>query len=157
MAQLPLFEISIPRDEDALLRCSRAEIIALDVETETRWSGRGPKLEYGLSYPAEVTIMAFAWREGDAIQTTAIAAPFDAAVSELLKTLFTRQVIAHNAVFDMRQLSKYTDGMTPERIWDTMTMARLLHPLAETSYSLLNVAAMLDIPVSAQQAEMKTL
>jgi DNA polymerase I-like protein with 3'-5' exonuclease and polymerase domains len=71
--------------------------------------------------------------------------------------MFTRQVVAHNAVFDMRQLSKYTDGMTPERIWDTMTMARLLHPRAETSYSLLNVAAMLDIPVSAQQAEMKTL
>lgn len=155
MFQLPLFEMHIPRDDEALDRCARAEIVAIDIETETRWTGFGPRQEFGLSYPADVTIIAFAWREADSIQTTAVAAPFDERISALLKTVFTRTVIAHNAVFDMRQLSKLTGGMTPDHIWDTMIMARLLHPQPETSYSLIGVARMLEIPVSEQQVAMK--
>jgi DNA polymerase I-like protein with 3'-5' exonuclease and polymerase domains len=155
MMQLSLFDMPVPRDDEALKRCSRAEVVAIDIETETRYGGQGPKLEYGLSYPAPITIIAFAWREGNEVQTTAVAAPFDEAICDLVKTLFTRQVVAHNAVFDMRQLSKLTGGSTPEKIWDTMIMGRLLHPQPNTSYSLLGVADMLQIPFTTRHVETK--
>ncbi|MBK8137293.1 MAG: hypothetical protein IPK52_15955 [Chloroflexi bacterium] len=43
-------------------------------------------------------------------------------------------IIAHNAVFDLRQLSKLTGGLVPERIWDTQSMARLIHPAVDLRY-----------------------
>src|SRR5690349_5343353 len=122
--QLSLFQETFEPDAGALARCLKAEVVAVDVETETRWPGRGPKLDYGLSYPADLTVIALAWRETDTIQTTALAAPFDTQVQAFLKTLVTQQtiVVAHNAVFDVRQISKLTDGLVPQRIWDTQSM-----------------------------------
>jgi DNA polymerase I-like protein with 3'-5' exonuclease and polymerase domains len=155
MIQLRLFEEHIPRDEAALRRCLNARAIAIDIETDTRWSGQGPKQEYGLSYPAPITVIAFAWRTEEGLETTSIAAPFDAVVIDLLHQLFEKTIIAHNAVFDLRQLSKLTGGKLPENIWDTMVMARLLHPEPEVSYSLLGVAGMLHIPVPERQRQMK--
>ncbi|MBA3869797.1 MAG: hypothetical protein H0X30_11680 [Anaerolineae bacterium] len=147
-----------PQDSAALERCLKAEAVSVDIETDTRWPGHGPKLDYGLSYSAAVTVIALAWPEGSVIQTTALAAPFDDNVRDFLKTLFARPVpiIAHNAVFDIRQLSKLTDGLIPKHIWDTQSMARLLHPAVNVSYGLLSVAAMLNIPVPERQSSMKS-
>lgn len=155
--QLPLFQEIHPIDTAALKRCQRAEIVAVDIETETRWPGQGPRLDYGLSYPAAVTVIALAWLEGQQIQTTVLAAPFDELVTEFLKTLFknVRVLVAHNAVFDLRQLSKLTDGQIPAYIWDTQTMARLLHPAVDARYNLLAVAETLGIPFPDRQQAMK--
>jgi DNA polymerase I-like protein with 3'-5' exonuclease and polymerase domains len=155
--QLPLFEETFQVNANALARCLQAEAVAIDVETETRWPGRGPRVDYGLSYAADVTVIALAWNEASGLQATVLAAPFDAQVREFLTTLFARkvQVIAHNAVFDMRQLSRLTDGRIPDLIWDTHVMARLLQPAVTTGYSLLSVAAALEIPFPEHQQTMK--
>ncbi|HVU14921.1 MAG TPA: DNA polymerase [Phototrophicaceae bacterium] len=155
--QLSLFQETVEVDAAALADCLKAEVVAVDLETETRWPGIGPKLDYGLSYPAAVTTIALAWEAGNVIQTTALAAPFDERVLAFLKTLIARPAlfVAHNAVFDFRQLSKLVDGDIPERVWDTQSMARLLHPAVNVSYSLLSVAAMLHVPFDDHQAAMK--
>lgn len=155
--QLPLFQETHEPDRAALDRCARAEVVALDIETETRWQGSGPKVDYGLSYSANVTVIAFAWRTGTQIETTALAAPFDKAMRAFLSELFHGDtlIVAHNAVFDLRQLSKLTGGIVPPRIWDTQSMARLLHPKIDVSYSLLGVAGMLGIPVPERQVALK--
>ncbi len=155
--QLPLFQESHAPDTDALARCLNAPVVAVDVETETRWPGTGPRVDYGLSYSADVTIIALAWGDVGAIETTVLAAPFDNHIRHFLKTLFQRPtiIVAHNAVFDIRQLSKLTDGLIPQHIWDTQSMARLLHPAIHVSYSLLSVAHALNIPVEERQQAMK--
>ncbi len=155
--QLPLFQETHEPDHEALRRCLRADVVALDIETETRCQGIGPRVDFGLSYPADVTVIALAWREGEDIQTTALAAPFDDAIQAYLKSLFSQPtlIVAHNAVFDLRQLSRLTEGELPDRVWDTQSMARLLHPAVDVSYSLLGVAAMLGIPVPERQAALK--
>ncbi len=163
--QLSLFQERVEPDFDALARCLKAGIVALDLETETRWPGRGPKVDYGLTYPADVTVIALAWldsaidsgSDSGNVETTALAAPFDANVLAFLKSLVAQDTlfIAHNAVFDFRQLSKLTYGAIPDRIWDTMSMARLLHPAVNASYSLLAVATVLGIPFSETQQAMK--
>jgi DNA polymerase I-like protein with 3'-5' exonuclease and polymerase domains len=156
--QLPLFQETHEPDRQALVRCLSASIVSIDVETETRWPGRGPKLDYGLSYHAAVTVIALAWLEGDSIASTSLAAPFDDEIRQFLTSLFQSSalLIAHNAVFDMRQLSKLTNGLIPQRIWDTMSMARLLHPAINVSYSLLSVATMLDLSFPERQQAMKS-
>jgi DNA polymerase I-like protein with 3'-5' exonuclease and polymerase domains len=156
--QLPLFDESHPVDPAALQRCLLAEVVAVDIETETRWPGEGPRVDYGLSYPADVTIIALAWGEPDAVETTVLAAPFGSLVVDFLRALFDRSglIVAHNAVFDIRQLSRLTAGRFPQRIWDTQSMARLLHPAINVSYSLLGVANMLNIPVDERQQAMKS-
>jgi DNA polymerase-1 len=154
--QNTLFPVERIRDDSALEQCARAPVVALDIETETRWPGQGPRQEYGLSYSAEITVIALAWRAVEGYQTTALSAPFDSDIPAFLQTLFReKQIVAHNAVFDIRQLSKLTAGLTPTRIWDTMVMARLLHPQAGMSYSLLGVAAQLAVPFSPEQAALK--
>lgn len=155
--QLPLFPEVHEPDQTALRRCLKADIVAVDVETETRWPGHGPKADYGLSYSADVTMIALAWLEGIDIKTTAVAAPFDQNIRDFLKTLFSpsRWIVAHNAVFDIRQLSKLTDGQSPHRVWDTQSMARLLHPAVDMSYSLLSVATALGIAFPQRQQAMK--
>ncbi len=156
--QLSLFqEETRPHDTKALESCLKADAVVVDIETETRWPGHGPKLDYGLSYSADVTVIALAWAEGQTICTTALAAPFDEQVQQFLITLFERDVpiIAHNAVFDTRQLSKLTGGRIPKLIWDTQSMARMLHPVVNVSYSLLSVATMLGIEFPERQQAMK--
>ncbi len=156
--QLPLFQEIHEPDNDALTRCLKAAVVAIDVETETRWPGIGPKIDYGLSYSAAVTVIALAWEQSGAIETTVLAAPFDDAIRQFLKTLFQQPTImvAHNAVFDMRQLSKLTGGLIPTTVWDTQSMARLLHPANDVSYSLLAVAATLNIDYPQRQQSMKS-
>jgi len=156
--QLPLFEEKIQPNWQALTQCLNAEVVAIDIETETQWPGQGPRLDYGLSYPANVTVIALAWMQGDEFRTTVIAAPFDAEQRAFLKRLIADDIlfVAHNAVFDFRQISRLTEGRTPDRIWDTQAMARLLHPALDVSYSLVAVAAALGIPVPERQVAMKS-
>jgi DNA polymerase-1 len=155
--QLPLFVESFPVDYEVLERCLRAPVIAVDVETETRWSGVGPSNQFGLSYPADTVIIALAWREGEGIRTASIIAPFEEGVRQFVRQLLTGEavIVAHNAVFDLRQLSKFSENRVPDRIWDTMVMARLLHPEVRMSYRLLDVADALSIPYTERQREMK--
>ena len=155
--QLPLFEEIHETDTKALERCLRADVVALDIETETRWPGTGPRIDYGLSYQADVTVIALAWPENGAITTTAIAAPFDDSVRDYLIRLFdpSRMIVAHNAVFDIRQLSKLTGGVIPEQVWDTSAMARLMHPAVDMRYNLLSVADTLGIAYPERQSSMK--
>jgi DNA polymerase I-like protein with 3'-5' exonuclease and polymerase domains len=155
--QLPLFEEPAYYDDEALTRCLHADAVALDIETETRWPGSGPRLDYGLSYPAEITIIALAWSEAGQPHTSVLTAPFDEQVRVFLKALFGREtpLVAHNAVFDLRQLSKLTEGQLPRSIWDTYVMARLLHPAVNASYNLIAVAKALGIPVPDEQPDLK--
>ena len=155
--QLPLFQETHDPDVDALRRCLKAAVVAVDVETETRWPGVGPQADYGLSYAADITVIALAWPEGGQIATTALAKPFDPSIRKFLADLFdpSRWIVAHNAVFDLRQLSRLTDGVLPQRIWDTQSMARLLHPAVDVSYSLLAVAAALGLAFPERQQQMK--
>lgn len=156
--QLSLFpEIHEP-DIDALTRCLAAGVVAVDIETDTRWPGIGPELDYGLSYPADVTVIGLAWAEDGVTQATALAAPFDEVATTFLIDLFNTVslIIAHNAVFDVRQLSKLTAGRIPPRIWDTQSMARLLTPKVDAHYSLLGVAQSLGLPIPQSQQVMKT-
>jgi DNA polymerase I-like protein with 3'-5' exonuclease and polymerase domains len=157
MMQLPLFEEHHEPDREALARCLQASAVAVDVETETRWPGIGPRVDYGLSYAADITVIALAWQTGGELTTTVLASPFDASIRDFLRQLFdpARLIIAHNAVFDLRQLSRLTDGLIPERIWDTQSMARLLSPAVDASYSLLAVARALGLHVPERQAELK--
>lgn len=155
--QLPMFvEVHEP-DRSALQRCLLASTVSVDIETETRWPGHGPKLDYGLSYSADVTVIGLAWREGEILATTAVAAPFDATILDFLKALFQpgRWIIAHNAVFDMRQLSKLTGGLIPTQIWDTQAMARLMAPTVDQRFNLLAVAVTWGVPFSEHQQSMK--
>ncbi len=105
-----------------------------------------------------MTLVALAWLEGDSLQTTVLAAPFTDQARTFFKALVSASVmiVAHNAVFDIRQLAKLTDGLVPTHIWDTQSMARLLHPAVNASYSLLAVAAALDIAVPERQQAMKS-
>jgi len=155
--QLSLFSEETKPDWDALRRCLRAGAVAIDVETNTRWPGVGPRQDYGLSYAADVTTIGLAWNESGALHTTGLAAPFDERVRAFLVDLFAaaNPLIAHNAVFDLRQLSRLTNGRIPARIWDTLAMARLLVPSVEIRYSLVGVARALDVPVPASQTTMK--
>lgn len=155
--QLPLFVEHFPTDHAALERCLRSPVVALDIETETRWQGQGPRHDYGLSYPAPVVIIGLAWREEANIHTTALVEPFDDAALDFLAALFAGEawVVAHNAVFDIRQLSKLTGGTIPRHIWDTMVMARLLHPAVRLRYRLTSIAQHLDIPIPDQQTTLK--
>ncbi|MFC1960597.1 DNA polymerase [Chloroflexota bacterium] len=155
--QLPLFVEHFPIDHPALQRCLRSSVVALDIETQTRWPGQGPRHDYGLSYPAPVVIIGLAWREDDDIYTTALVEPFDESALQFLQQLFQSEttIVAHNAVFDIRQLSKLTHGQIPRHIWDTMIMARLLHPAVRLRYRLLSVAEALGIPVPQQQIDLK--
>jgi DNA polymerase I-like protein with 3'-5' exonuclease and polymerase domains len=157
MMQLPLFQETHTPDMEALRRCLRAQVVAVDVETDTRWPGQGPKLDYGLSYSAAVTVIGLAWFEEGEIQTTGLAAPFDPEIRAFLKALFAppHWIVAHNAVFDVRQLSKLTNGFIPHNLWDTQSMARLLHPAADMSYSLLSVAATLNVSFPERQQQLK--
>ncbi|MHB8625268.1 MAG: DNA polymerase [Aggregatilineales bacterium] len=159
--QLPLFQVSQETpapDIEALAQCLTAEVVAIDIETETRWPGSGPKVDYGLSYSADVTVIALAWIQTGTLQSTALAAPFDSQIQNFLQTLFQQPtlVVAHNAVFDIRQLSKLTGGHIPQQIWDTQSMARLLSPAVNASYSLLAVATALDIPFPEHHRAMKS-
>lgn len=156
--QLSLFPEEHPTDYDALARCLRAEVVSVDIETDTRWRGSGPKLDYGLCYQSDVTVIALAWLEGETIQTTAIAAPFEESVAAFLVELFnpSRWIVAHNAVFDIRQLSKLTGGVIPKNIWDTQSMARLLNPSVDARYNLLSVADSLNIAFPQRQQAMKS-
>src|SRR5690606_19937877 len=155
--QLPLFEEIHETDAQALERCLRAEVVAIDIETETRWPGTGPRVDYGLSYQADVTVIALAWPENGSITTTALAAPFDDSVRDFLIRLFdpSRMIVAHNAVLDIRQLSKLTGGVIPAQVWDTASMARLIHPAVDMRYNLLSVADTLGIAYPERQSSMK--
>jgi hypothetical protein len=64
-------------DREALRRALLAPHIAMDIETETRWTGTGPKTDFGLSYCADVTYISLAWREGKQATGTVLGAPFD--------------------------------------------------------------------------------
>ena len=156
--QLPLFQETYEPDADALARCLQAQTVALDIETDTRWPGRGPRQDYGLSYQADITVIALAWQEDSVLNTTVLAAPFGPEIRTFLVSLFAphRLIIAHNAVFDLRQLSKLTGGLVPERIWDTQSMARLIHPAVDLRYNLLSVAAALGIAYPDRQQAMKS-
>lgn len=155
--QLSLFPEIHEMDDAALARCLAAPVVALDIETETRWPGTGPKVDYGLSYSASVTVIALAWKENGVLCSTAVAHPFDDRVTRFLSDLFAQPtwIIAHNAIFDLRQLSKYTRGKLPLHIWDTQTMARLLHPAVDARYNLLAVAEALGIAFPERQQAMK--
>ena len=58
--QLSMFQETHTLDNAALQRCLKAEAVSVDIETDTRWPGHGPKLDYGLSYSAAVTVIALA-------------------------------------------------------------------------------------------------
>ncbi len=156
--QLSLFQETFEADNEALASCLKADVVAIDLETQTRWPGEGPKIDYGLSYSADVTVIALAWLEAGQFRTTALAAPFEQATLTFLDNLVggSATLVAHNAVFDCRQLSKLVDGRIPDHVWDTQSMARLLHPAVDASYSLLAVARTLGIAFPERQQAMKS-
>jgi hypothetical protein len=63
-----------------------------------------------------------------------LTAPFDERGRVFLKALFRREtpLVAHNAVFDLRQLSKLTDGQIPRSVWDTYVTALQIYQRQRT-------------------------
>jgi len=171
MAQLDLFMQKQEANLSLLHTAIVAGVVSVDIETNTKFSGFGPKKKHGLSYPAEISAVAFSWLWKERFESLCLTAPFTdegiGAVADLLQTdtLF----VAHNAVFDMRGLGKLTGGVWPERVWDTQVMAKIIHPMrqwAKTSlpgakrrgnYSLLAVAEALSIPIPEYMKDQKKL
>lgn len=124
------------------------EPIAVDVETDTSKT-YGTIKEYGLSYLADVTVFSCAWYLDDTYHRLAFNAPFTKQQLALIDLALRHEtVIAHNAVFDLRQLSRVCSTM-PARVWCTQTMQRLLFPAVFGKYGLLDVAKTIndvDIP-----------
>jgi len=133
--------------------------VAVDVETETT-APKGITLkDYGLSYLAPVRMICVAAR-GQGKDNPVISAVFFKdhlpAAGDFLKQVYGRcEVIAHNAVFDMRILGKYTDRGYPEQVWDTLTMARMFKP-GLSSYALIPVAKAFGLEVAADHAAYKS-
>lgn len=143
-------------DMDQVKRAFAATLLALDIETETRWPGTGPEKDYGLSYASDVRVIGMAWERG----STVVVGPFDPEFKQALIERFAspNTIVAHNAVFDMRGLSRLTGGTVPSSIWCTATMARLLHPdkCDAMGYGLLAVAKALGFDTDDQQQAMKS-
>jgi DNA polymerase I-like protein with 3'-5' exonuclease and polymerase domains len=149
---------TVPYDAAALKEAIICPHIAVDIETETRWQGIGPEIEFGLSYVAPVTTVAIAYRQGAEIKTVVLCAPFDELALDAINFIMRRSapIVCHNSVFDMRGISKLSGGAVPSFIWDTMIMARLIHPeLMGKYYDLLSTAKALGIEYPAYMTEMK--
>lgn len=144
-------------DREALGRALLAPHVAIDVETDTEWKGVGLSRDFGLSYCADITHIALVWKETSGITGTVLIAPFDQATCESLTELVSTShtMIAHNAVFDLRALSRLTGGKTPDNVYCTQTMARLLHPQLQDRYDLISVAAALGLGSTQVQRETK--
>ena len=82
-----------------------------------------------LTLMGSLVLIALAWPEGETIQTTALAGPFDDRVRGFLMTLFQsdRLIVAHNAVFDVRQLSKLIDILKQEGITEVVMCGQVKH------------------------------
>lgn len=161
LALIPQERIEVGRDH--LPRLLQASEIAIDIETETRYNGTGPEKDFGLSYPAPVTVVALAARtsgkpgDTDGILTVVLTGDaVDEGFIQTLREVFqsSKTIIAHNATFDFRGLGKLIGGLTPDHIWDTYVMQRLLSPTEK--YGLLEVAKTLGLDFPAWQAEVKT-
>jgi DNA polymerase I-like protein with 3'-5' exonuclease and polymerase domains len=155
---------SLPYDENLLAKAVGAPALAVDIETDTDYSRHkiGPEKDFGLSYCAPVTVVALAFRDTDSeIKCVVLATPFDEKALNAIRRIMGRTavVIAHNAVFDMRGLSKLSGGATPAVVWDTMIMARMLsgdrHLAMNREYHLLDVADALGISYPPYMRAMK--
>jgi len=152
---------------DALRQSS---VVAVDVETETNAMGRVPSKDFGLSFSAPVTVIAFAWRSPNGGLERAVASSpegdYGADVQEVLEYLFSKAVaVMHNAVFDYRALAKVRGqkGMhAPYAVWDTAVMERLLRGTPHKRYSLQDTVRAWDLPdvpdwYAAMKARRKSL
>jgi DNA polymerase I-like protein with 3'-5' exonuclease and polymerase domains len=153
-----------PYDENLLAKAVGAPALAIDIETDTDYNRHkiGPEKDFGLSYCAPVTVVALAFRDTNSeIKCVVLSAPFDEKALNAVQRIMRRTavVIAHNAVFDMRGLSKFSGGATPAVVWDTMIMARMLsgdrHLAMNREYHLLDVADVLGIPYPPYMRAMK--
>ena len=158
-------------DPALLVEALAAPLLALDTETDTEYHGIGPDSGVGKSYVADVTTLALVWRKDGELKSLVMGMPFTesefAAIREIMTntrldfpySAINRTVIAHNAVFDMRQLSRLSGGEVPAHIWDTMAMARLLHPgkliRFGNRFALLYVVKALGIPYPEYMNAMK--
>ncbi len=161
IALIPDEQIVIPYDPADVERLIEAPALAVDIETDTEWHGIGPSKDFGLSYCASITYVSLAARfepDGE-IMTQVFAAPFDDAVQNYIRRVMTRQLttIGHNIVFDARSLSRFSDNQVPAHIWDTMVMARLIHPERQENYGMLDVAQGLGVEFHAWMRDMKKL
>lgn len=147
----------VPIAESDLAAIRRAAAVALDIECDTNWKDKFSSEKYGLSYVTEVTTIALAWKDTD-YRVIVRSAPFDPALLALICDLLNSNVelIAHNAVYDLRQLAgKLNGGVVKCQIWDTMVMARLLHSEKQDGFSLAETAQALGIEVTERHLAMK--
>ena len=148
---------------EVLQQALHAPVLSVDCETSTdpatsiAMDAPGtPSKDHGLSYCAPVTQIALAWEGHDDLATAVLEAPFSEGDHAFIQALMqrTNTVVAHNAVFDMRQLSKYSGGNVPDSIWCTATIARLLTPEIGR-FDLLSLADAYQIEYPAFMREMK--
>jgi len=147
----PIYRI----DERAMAEAEKATRVAIDTETDTEWNGIGPESDYGLSYAADVLVISFAWDEGSGVLYASDGQWPDHVKNWLRKLYETKTIIMHNAVFDVRQLSRLVPGTIPKLMWDTMTNERLLYPAVDKRFSLAEVAKSHGIEVPEQQLDVK--
>lgn len=138
----------------------RSPAVAIDIETDTNGKTNGWfNDDYGLAFPSEVTTIALAWREKD-YRVEYFTAPFPPELLTLIQGIFnsnTVTLVAHNAVFEARQLAgKLNGGFVNCNVHDTMVMARLLHPEKQSYYDLKNVAWAMGVSITEEHAMMKT-
>lgn len=161
-AQAMLFELppaapALVLDLEAVEEVKRAGVVAIDCETETRAPDGHPLGEgFGLTYCTSVTMVSFAWAGADGVRTLVMDGAWGE-TAELVKHLFseTPMSVFHNAVFDIRMLSKMTGGAWPQNgVWDTQVMAPLFKPELVRP-SLLAVADAWGCAYPAWMREMK--
>src|SRR5690349_15129792 len=120
---------ALPYDPELVRRAINAPVLAVDIETQTTNEFSSLK-EFGLSFLAPVTFVSLAFMDGEDIRSVVFSAPFDEKVQYYLDCIMRRELVTvfHNGTFDCRGLSKFSKGRVPLHIWDTMIMARLIHP-----------------------------
>lgn len=145
----------------------QANEFAFDIETGKNLEAKGwPKDlqgKFGLSYSGEVKCIAFAWMQAGKLQSAVYGVPYPEGFEDDVRELLNsgRQIIAHNAVFDLRAVAgRLNKGKIKGNVWDTMVMARLLHPLKQWvgnfySFSMINVAKTLGVQLTPHQLAMK--
>ena len=148
---------------EVLQQALHAPVLSVDCETSTdpatsiaMGAPGTPSKDHGLSYCAPVTQIALAWERHEGVATAVLEAPFSDVDLSFIQALMqrTNTVVAHNAVFDMRQLSKYSNGNVPESVWCTATIARLLTPEIGR-FDLLSLADAYQIEYPSFMREMK--
>lgn len=148
-----------------------AHYVAFDIETDTdHAAAKWPNKDFGLSFVADPTVVSFSWRSADTgLEINSLtfgkeglkSDAYKAAVKHLLTTVDL--IIAHNAVFDLRQLAgkpqfgAVGNGYIHGNVHDTMANARIIHPEKQQFFGMFYVANALGFKMTDEHLDAKSV